>query len=58
MKFESKGSFSYWLKINGYAQDDIDVISEKWESVAIINDQITDSVTTNNTIDEVPNNED
>jgi hypothetical protein len=34
------------------------VMSAKWESVAIINDQITDSVTTNNIIDEVPNNED
>lgn len=56
MKFELKESFSYWLKVNGYAQEDIQVISDKWESVTIINGQITDSVTINN-INEIPNND-
>lgn len=57
MNFESKGSFSYWLKINGYTQEDIDIQSEKWESVLIVDGQITDSVTINNSINEVPNND-
>lgn len=45
MTFESEGEFRYWLQVNGYSKDDINEISYKWDSVTIINGQITDSVT-------------
>lgn len=49
MTFESEADFRYWLKINGYTQDSIEELSTKWDSVTIINGQITDAVTQNNT---------
>jgi hypothetical protein len=45
MIFETEGDFRYWLKINGYTADSIEEISYKWNTISIINGQITDSVT-------------
>lgn len=52
MIFEAESDFRYWLKINGYTQDTIEEISYKWNSISIINGQITDSVTQNNNSEE------
>ena len=48
MTFETEGEFRYWLKVNGYMADSIEEIAYKWDSISIINGQITDSVTQNN----------
>lgn len=53
MTFESEGDFRYWLKINGYMQDSIDEMANKWNTVSIVNGQITDSVTQNSVQEEV-----
>jgi hypothetical protein len=53
MTFESEGDFRYWLKINGYMQDSIDEIANKWNTVSIVNGQITDSVTQNSVQEKV-----
>jgi hypothetical protein len=45
MTFKSEIEFKYWLKINGYVADSIEQMSYRWNSISIINDQITDSVT-------------
>lgn len=59
MTFETEGDFRFWLKVNGYTQDTIEEIANKWNTVSIINGQITDSVTQNNSeiTNEVSNNE-
>lgn len=54
MTFETEADFRYWLKINGYMADSIEEIAYKWDSISIINGQITDSVT-QNTNSEEPN---
>lgn len=53
MTFETESSFRYWLKINGYTEDIIKEIAYKWDSITIINGQITDSVTQNVVNDEI-----
>ena len=52
MTFESENEFKYWLKINGYVADSIEQISYRWNSISIINDQITDSVTQSTSYEE------
>ena len=47
MNFETEADFRYWLKVNGYMEDSIEEIAYKWNSISIINGQITDSVTQN-----------
>ena len=47
MTFETEADFRYWLKVNGYMADSIEEIAYKWDSISIINGQITDSVTQN-----------
>ena len=54
MIFETEADFRYWLKVNGYMADSIEEIAYKWDSISIINGQITDSVT-QNTNSEEPN---
>lgn len=54
MTFETEADFRYWLKVNGYMADSIEEIAYKWDSISIINGQITDSVT-QNTNSEEPN---
>ena len=54
MIFETETDFRYWLKVNGYMADSIEEIAYKWDSISIINGQITDSVT-QNTNSEEPN---
>ena len=56
MIFETEGDFRYWLKINGYTADSIEEMAYRWDSISIINGQITDSVTQNNN-SEVSNTE-
>jgi hypothetical protein len=61
MTFETENDFRFWLKINGYTADSIEEMAYKWDSVTIINGQITDSVTqsnnteTNNEVSDIPN---
>lgn len=56
MTFESENNFRYWLKINGYMQDSIEELAYKWDSISIINGQITDTVNQNDSVDnEIPN---
>jgi len=59
MTFETEGDFRYWLKVNGYTQDVIEEIAIKWNTISIINSQITDSVTQSNseTTNEISNSE-
>ena len=54
MNFETEADFRYWLKVNGYMEDSIEEIAYKWDSISIINGQITDSVT-QSTNSEEPN---
>jgi hypothetical protein len=54
MIFETETDFRYWLKVNGYMADSIEELAYKWDSISIINGQITDSVT-QNTNSEEPN---
>ena len=54
MTFETEADFRYWLKVNGYMADSIEEIAYKWDSISIINGQITDSVT-QSTNSEEPN---
>jgi len=56
MTFETEGEFRYWLKVNGYMADTIEEMAYRWDSISIINGQITDSVTQNNN-SEVSNTE-
>jgi hypothetical protein len=56
MTFETEGEFRYWLKVNGYMADAIEEMAYRWDSISIINGQITDSVTQNNN-SEVSNTE-
>jgi hypothetical protein len=56
MTFEAENDFRYWLKINGYMQDSIEELAYKWNSISIINGQITDTVNQNDSVDnEIPN---
>jgi hypothetical protein len=56
MTFETENDFRYWLKINGYMQDSIEELAYKWNSISIINGQITDTVNQNDSVDnEIPN---
>jgi hypothetical protein len=56
MTFEAENDFRYWLKINGYMQDSIEELAYKWNSITIINGQITDTVNQNDSVDnEIPN---
>lgn len=55
MTFETEGDFRYWLKINGYMADSIEEIAYKWDSISIINGQITDSVTQSDNSEEINN---
>lgn len=43
-----EADFRYWLKVNGYTQDSIEELASKWDSISIINGQITDAVTQSN----------
>ena len=52
MTFESEIEFKYWLKINGYVADSIEQMSYRWNSISIINGQITDSVTQSTSYEE------
>lgn len=56
MTFEAENDFRYWLKINGYMQDSIEELAYKWDSISIVNGQITDTVNQNDSVDnEIPN---
>lgn len=64
MTFEAENDFRYWLKINGYMQDSIEELAYKWNSISIINGQITDiingqiadTINQNDSVDnEIPN---
>jgi hypothetical protein len=51
MIFESENNFRYWLKVNGYMQDTIEELAYKWNSIAIVNGQITDTISQNDSVD-------
>lgn len=51
MAFESESDFRNWLKINGYTQDVIDDLASRWDSITIVDNQVTDVLNNN----EIPN---
>jgi hypothetical protein len=55
MTFETEGEFRYWLKVNGYMADAIEEMAYRWDSISIINGQITDSVTQSDNSEEINN---